>query len=168
MTLLLVQLDLMSPQVCDTGEFHSGGTAPHNDDRLLLLRLGNLVQLLFKPYHGILDARHFELLEDSARTTLQAPHALPHFTFPSFPWEISSNSCSNPTTGFWTHDISNCWKILLVQPCKHPMHFLISSSLPSLALLTKSGSAIFPLHIPTKSACPSASTFSANCGSFIR
>src|SRR3970040_624898 len=120
MTLLLVQLDLMSPQVCDTGEFHSGGTAPHNDDRLLLLRLGNLVQLLFKPYHGILDARHFELLEDSARTTLQAPLAL-----------------------------------------------LISSSLPSLALLEKAGSAIFPLHIPTKSACPSASTFSANCGSFI-
>src|SRR3970282_1785084 len=85
MTLLLVQLDLMSPQVCDTGDFHSGGTAPHNDDRLLLLRLGNLVQLLFKPYHGILDARHFELLEDSARTTLQAPHALPYFIFPSFP-----------------------------------------------------------------------------------
>ena len=81
---------------------------------------------------------------------------------------VTANSFSRPVRGFITHFTGSCAITLLTHPCMQPVQWMMSSNLPSLALLGNSGSAREARPMATPSAFPLATIDSATKGSLIR
>ena len=78
------------------------------------------------------------------------------------------SSASRPVRGFSMQPSQRFRPMRPTHSWLHERHRRISWALPDRALAAKSGSAIWPRTTPMRSACPSASAFSACSGSLKR